>query len=907
MNTRCQVSISHAINPQPEGNQPKPKGCLVGSSNFLRDIQWLKNTFQVGQRVENALITAPDVLTSTVFQKTDEILTQINTLSVPKRTCGSQPFTFQNVCMKVPLINGEILQYLDLVDNRNSNSVLGSSFDFKGKLKCLLVEKVPRECLSTSVLSLWQNDLNATATLTKEDILEVINDETWLTTFGLDPATMLGGIERNSSGKITKATGLLISWFTSVNYSAADLNQNGDTASTDGGISEDTLRWEGAFLDRMQNLSDAFENATFRIDYASARSFNDMTSKASLQGFDMVHVGCVLMFVYMQLVLSKFSWIEIRVLLSTAGLLGVGMALVIAFGIYSASGRTFISSHSAVPYVVIGLGIDDMFVMITGLRKVQKGFPTATPPQQIALMLQNTGVAISVTSLTNIAAFGTGIISPFPAMRMFCLLGAISVLMTYGLVISYFVATLTLDERRLSARRNGIFPWIVHGDPGSKLCCNPRLMDRFLEIVYRKFVMTSPGKSVVIGATLLLTLWNATNCPRLRAKYDPSWHLSKDNYFLEYRSQFERAFPDSGTETFIFFGELNYSVDVRSLILLSRQLSMRRDIIQQVTFWPTAFHQFVQKFHDIDLTTTQLEENEFNQLLSTFLYSVDGFRFQNSFKFTDSLRCGEIVPTIKATYLKFEFKPFKEPEEYIPAKVTIERIVQRLPLTNVDAFRSVWSKDFIFWEAEAIVASETYKNIALTLLVVMLCTAVVLLNLRACFWILVCVLITLINVGGFLHLWGVTLNLTTTLAVQLAIGFSVDYASHVVQTFIVAPGLDRQQRALDTVLHIGPPIFYGGFTTFLSVSMLSFTGLYSYILFARVFFLFVVFGLFTGLILLPVVLSLVGPVAKSSTVAFAATATATTSGSDKPGPAVMQVTESYVTRQGYSSGAYQPE
>ena len=66
------------------------------------------------------------------------------------------------------------------------------------------------------------------------------------------------------------------------------------------------------------------------------------------------------------------------------------------------------------------------------------------------------------------------------------------------------------------------------------------------------------------------------------------------------------------------------------------------------------------------------------------------------------------------------------------------------------------------------------------------------------------------------------------------------------------------------MIYLGPAVFNGGFSTFLAFVLLAGSKSHVFMTFFKVFLLVVVFGLFNGLFVLPVVLSLIGPTSYKS-------------------------------------------
>lgn len=130
---------------------------------------------------------------------------------------------------------------------------------------------------------------------------------------------------------------------------------------------------------------------------------------------------------------------------------------------------------------------------------------------------------------------------------------------------------------------------------------------------------------------------------------------------------------------------------------------------------------------------------------------------------------------------------------------------------------------------------EVLRNLLLALLCVMICTVLLIANIQICFWVFVCVLLTMVNVCGFMQRWGLTIDLVSCIGLELAIGLCVDYATHIGHTFLTMEDGSNEERSLKTVTTIGSAVVYGGLSTFIGVFMLVFSEAYSFQVFFKVF------------------------------------------------------------------------
>lgn len=129
---------------------------------------------------------------------------------------------------------------------------------------------------------------------------------------------------------------------------------------------------------------------------------------------------------------------------------------------------------------------------------------------------------------------------------------------------------------------------------------------------------------------------------------------------------------------------------------------------------------------------------------------------------------------------------------------------------------------------------EVLRNLQLALLCVMLCTIVLIANWQICCLIFFCVLITMVDVCGFMQRWGLTIDLVSCIGLELAIGLCVDYATHVGHTFLTVADGTKRERVIKSVTSIGSAVLYGGLSTFIGVFMMSQSKAYTFQSFFKV-------------------------------------------------------------------------
>ncbi|RZC34597.1 patched domain-containing protein 3-like [Asbolus verrucosus] len=764
------------------------------NTKFIRDTEWLLQKFQIGYRPQVVQIIAQDVLTPEVLQYLLELHIQVRNVKT------SNNVTWPDVCFKIPKLERGLIKMLEGVKKKYNGTEKDPSATWNAALYCSFVETMKNECFEKSILGLWDFDSTIINHLTKDNIIDTLNryDKNDILERFKNYEVLLGGIERNETGHIVGAKSLQNFWMVLVNFSTVDMDKTGNYAGTADWASSDALEWESDFLNTVQFIKNNKSSDNLNLYYAASRSFGDISSKTMFQDIGILCIGIFIMVIYVQFVISKFNWLEARVTLGCLGLLTVAMSFIVSCGLCSLFGVSYGPVHTSLPFLLMGLGIDDMFVIMAcweELSKEQKKLPV---PERIGLMLKHAGVSITVTSVTDILAFIIGSSTILPSLESYCVYAAVAVLMTFIFAVTFFTACFVLDQARVEKKINGIVVCYKHEHYEVNECSQRQISNRVFEYVYNKIILTTPGKICVILITVVC---------------------------------------------------LGFSIE--------NTLSTEKQIAFDIISWVEPFRNYVKMNFQTDVYEERLSDEYFSLYLSMFLFSPRNAIYQANFRFEKPLKCG--VPAPKMSSVDFHFKQFSGPEEHLPAMYRVQEIAESTNFTTGDKFASAWSKVFATWITDEVIDTEVIRNLQLALLCVMTCTALLIADIQTCFWIFICVLLTMINVCGFMQRWGLTIDLVSCIGLELAIGLCVDYATHIGHTFLTIKNGTKRERSLKTVTSIGSAVLYGGFSTFIGVFMLNQSDAYIFQSFFKIFFLVILFGLFHGVVLLPVVLSWIGP------------------------------------------------
>ena len=859
-------------------------------SDFRQNNDWLFENFPRSARFGSLILVADDVLTPAVIQ---------SMYAVSRAVAGirnKNNDTWESMCLRRPVIKpfgltdffgrrkrreiasgGNLLSKSDFFDDEwgededwedwddlEDSAWDPSSSDLYPQPYCTLASNLPTACLEASILELWGNggEYNAEtdrqiSQLSKQSILDMVNNNNnsgiFLTPTNFVP--YLGGVVRDSQGRIVSARATTMRWIGNMNMTSSKLTPAEGRGEP---IDPKTLDFEGDMLDVLLNTSLYPPGLSYAPNIA--RSFGDIAGSTILGDLGLFGGGYVMMFLYCSLMLGNLNCVEQRSVLSIAGIIGVGMGIVVSYGLCSAVGLFYGPMHSVMPFLMLGIGIDDMFVIVQCWQTLDKEARSRSMVERFGLAMRHAGSAITVTSLTDITAFGVGGLTKLPALKSFCIYAAVGILATFVFQSTFFVAVFSLDQRRQEADRNAFCPCLVHNNHQPNTLSQTEVQASLFS--WLGDLLSMPiVKVLVIAITTVLLSAGAWGSLCLKQEFDPAWFLPPGTYLANWFQFNKDFFPGDGELGTVFFSGTPLPEQLEKVEALVNTLEAREDILREVDSWTTAYSAWMATtgFLPSNSSLAELPTTMFRKTLTQFLFSPAGAKYQPKFTFSKPLECGVDAPDVLLFEFTYTHKLFDGPGESIPAMNAVKNSIRE---ANISGRVFAMAYGYSAWETDEVISFELYRNIGLALLCVFVVTLIFICDFVGALMIILCVFLTLVNVGGFMHFWGLTIDTVSCNNLIIAIGLCVDYSAHVTHRYLGESGT-KDERLVSTLTNIGPAVFNGGVSTFLAFILLASSKSHVFITFFKIFFLVVSFGLFHGLFFLPVLLSLVGPKCKS--------------------------------------------
>uniref|UniRef100_A0A1I7VZ19 Patched family protein n=1 Tax=Loa loa TaxID=7209 RepID=A0A1I7VZ19_LOALO len=138
---------------------------------------------------------------------------------------------------------------------------------------------------------------------------------------------------------------------------------------------------------------------------------------------------------------TGIDWVRSKPYVACAGLITTLLAICSGFGLALIVGIPYNVINTIIPFLIIAIGVDDMFVMNACWNQTSQ---TDTVSKRMRDMMAHAGVTISITNITDIISFAVGCISELPGIQLFCSYACITFIFCYLYQFTFFMAFLAI-------------------------------------------------------------------------------------------------------------------------------------------------------------------------------------------------------------------------------------------------------------------------------------------------------------------------------------------------------------------------------------------------------------------------------------------------------------------------------
>ena len=202
--------------------------------------------------------------------------------------------------------------------------------------------------------------------------------------------------------------------------------------------------------------ADNNDPSPLQLDFLSIFAYKIENQRALIKDLPLVLGIFAVLVVFTTLVFHKRHRVYSRSMLGCASLAAIGMSLALSYGIVWCIGIPFTNIAQILPFMVMGVGLDDTFIITGAYFRTD---PNLTVERRIEITMKEVGLSIALTSITTCVAFVLGSMSTIPGVKWLCWYAFSAIAVDFVFQTTFFVALLTLDERRLQSYRMSWCCW----------------------------------------------------------------------------------------------------------------------------------------------------------------------------------------------------------------------------------------------------------------------------------------------------------------------------------------------------------------------------------------------------------------------------------------------------------------
>ncbi|PIO67990.1 patched family protein [Teladorsagia circumcincta] len=423
---------------------------------------------------------------------------------------------------------------------------------------------------------------------------------------------------------------------------------------------------------------------------------------------------------------------------------------------------------AVMPFLVVAVGIDNMFLMIAAIRRTSRCLPVT---ERMAECMSDAAVAILITATTDALSFGVGAITTLPAVHIFCVYTGVAISFAFVYQITFFAALLAVFTKLEEDGRNTVCGLKTLPESELKIAT-------WSQRVFNLGSKPDPLQGNDIKEAAISGFFRDWYAPLLMNRVIRGIALL---WYIIYL-------------IFAYYGVtqikvvVNNAPDLRNVTARHRIQAMIGDFattrhsigMEAVQFWMNDMESYYR-----DTLDMKIIDGAFYSMLRHWLASKHNNPWAEDLYWGDEKDGSATLKSFRVnnSYAKINEKGMGEASD------------QRKGCRVDKSLRPRSRRSLC-----------VVQNIIIALLCMIIIAFVLIPQPMCAFWVaLACASIDF-GVVGYMTLWGVNLDAISMITIIMSIGFSVDYAAHITYGYVVSEALNPSDKVRDALASLGWPL-----------------------------------------------------------------------------------------------------